>query len=171
MVNAHLLKHLPATIDLIVDEHQNKNSFKPNYGISATLFEELNHQISFCQRAAQCSVNREKVLNEVKSYITGVTDLDGPLIIQGPMGCGKTTLLARIAQSAHQWLNSAGMHGTSPTGYLVIRFVGISDQSSTADQILSSIANQFSILSNGHICYTPHVSSQKIDLLPTPPSY
>lgn len=66
MVDAHLLKHLTATIDSIVDEHQTKTLLRPSYGVSAELFEELNHQIYFCQRAAQCSVNREKVLNDVK---------------------------------------------------------------------------------------------------------
>lgn len=65
-VIGHLSKHLKEMIDSIIDEHQSKSILKPSYGIDASLFEELNQQTSFCQKAAQCSVNREKTINEIK---------------------------------------------------------------------------------------------------------
>lgn len=65
-VIGHLKKHLTDMVDSIIDEHQGKCLLKPSYGIEATLFEELNQQTSFCQKAAQCSVNREKTINEIK---------------------------------------------------------------------------------------------------------
>lgn len=68
-VTNHLKKHLTENMDFIIDEHQNKTLLKPSYGIDASLFEELNQQTSFCQRASQCSVNREKILNDIKRYI------------------------------------------------------------------------------------------------------
>lgn len=80
-------------------------------------------------------------------YITGGET--SPLVIYGPSGCGKTTLLARIAQCCQQWL---------PEAFLIVRFIGISAQSSTIEQLLSSITNQCSILTYGHKCYCTHVS-------------
>jgi hypothetical protein len=41
---------------------------KSSYGIDSRLFQELMEQTSFCQRAAQCSINREAVLQEIKRY-------------------------------------------------------------------------------------------------------
>lgn len=65
-VTGHLSKHLKEMIDSIIEEHQSKSMLKPSYGIDSSLFEELNQQTSFCQKAAQCSVNREKTINEIK---------------------------------------------------------------------------------------------------------
>ncbi|CAH1102040.1 unnamed protein product [Psylliodes chrysocephalus] len=141
----HLKKHLSEMINTIIDEHQSKTMLKPSYGIEATLFEELNQQTSFCQKAVQCSTNREKTVNDVKGYLTG--NSTNPLVIYGPSGCGKTTLLARVAQCCQQWL---------PEAFLIVRFVGISAQSSTIEQLLSSITNQCSILNYGHKCHCNH---------------
>ncbi|KAJ8971123.1 hypothetical protein NQ317_007672 [Molorchus minor] len=154
-VTVHLKKHLTEMIDTIIEEHNSKTMLKPSYGIETSLFEELNQQTGFCQKAAQCSINREKMINQIKSYITD--DNTCPLIIYGPSGCGKTTLLARIAQCCQQWL---------PDSFLVIRFAGISAQSSTIEQLLSSITNQCSILSYGHKCYCTHSIDTYAEILP-----
>ncbi|CAG9853566.1 unnamed protein product [Phyllotreta striolata] len=141
----HLNKHLSDMVNTIIEEHQNKAMLRPSYGIEAALFEELNQQTAFCQKAAQCSTNREALVNDVKGYIKG--DSSKPLVIYGPSGCGKTTLLARAVQCCQQWL---------PEAFLIVRFVGISAQSSTVEQLLSSITNQCSILNYGHKCYCNH---------------
>uniref|UniRef100_A0A6P7FUD4 NACHT and WD repeat domain-containing protein 2 isoform X1 n=1 Tax=Diabrotica virgifera virgifera TaxID=50390 RepID=A0A6P7FUD4_DIAVI len=141
----HLKKHLSEMINTIIEEHQSKTMLKPSFGIEATLFEELNQQTTFCQKAAQCSTDREKTINEVKGYING--NSTNPLVIYGPSGCGKTTLLARVAQCCQQWL---------PEAFLIVRFIGISAQSSTVEQLLSSITNQCSILNYGHKCHCTH---------------
>lgn len=65
-VTHHLKKNLLEMISAITEEHQNKNMIKPSYGIEASLFEELNQQICFCQKAAQYSINREKTISEIK---------------------------------------------------------------------------------------------------------
>jgi hypothetical protein len=155
-VTAHLRKHLSEMMDSIIDEHQGKTMLKPSHGIEAPLFEELNQQTSFCQKAAQCSINREKTINEIKTYING--DGRAPLVLFGPGGCGKTTLLARVAQCCQQWL---------PEAFLIFRFIGISAQSSTIEQLLSSITNQCSILTYGHKCYCIHNIETYERILPT----
>lgn len=146
-VEMYLSKHLTEMVDCIIDEHQSKTMLKPSYGIDVSIFEELNQQTTFCQKAAQCSVNREYTINEIKTYIT--SENHSPLVIYGPGGCGKTTLLARLAQCCLQW---------QPEAFLVFRFVGISAQSSTIEQLLCSIVHQCSILTYGYKSSAPHVS-------------
>lgn len=67
LVVSHLRKHLTEMVDSIVEEHQSKTMLKPSYGIDTSLFEELNQHTGFCQKAAQCSVNREKTISEIKT--------------------------------------------------------------------------------------------------------
>ncbi|CAH0550201.1 unnamed protein product [Brassicogethes aeneus] len=145
IVTTNLQKQLQEMIDSIIEEHQGKTMLKPSYGIEAALFEELNQQTSFCQKAAQCSINRDKTITNIRLYITG--ESTAPLFLYGPGGCGKTTLLSRVAQCCQQWL---------PEAFVILRFVGISAQSSTLEQILSSITNQCSILTYGHKCFCEH---------------
>lgn len=68
-VTAHLKKHIIDMVDSIIDEHQGKSILKPSYGIESALFEELNQQAGFCQKAAQCNVNRETTINEIKRLV------------------------------------------------------------------------------------------------------
>ncbi|KAK5648750.1 hypothetical protein RI129_003642 [Pyrocoelia pectoralis] len=152
----YLKKHLLESIDSIIDEHQNKILLKPSYGIDSSLFEELNQQTIFCQKAAQCSINREKMLNDIKKYIT--SDDKSPLVIVGASGCGKSTLLSRIAQCCLTW---------QPEAFLIVRFVGISAQSSSIQQLLYSITNQCSILTYGHKSYENHNMETYAKVLPT----
>ncbi|XP_049826318.1 NACHT and WD repeat domain-containing protein 2 isoform X2 [Aethina tumida] len=156
LVTLSLQKQLHEMIDSIIEEHQGKTMLKPSYGIEASLFEELNQQTSFCQKAAQCSINRDKTINNIRTYILG--DSTAPLVLYGPGGCGKTTLLARVAQCCQQWL---------PEAFVILRFVGISAQSSTLEQLLSSITNQCSILTYGHKCYCTHSLESYEKILPT----
>ncbi|KAF5270218.1 hypothetical protein FQA39_LY08432 [Lamprigera yunnana] len=151
----YLKKHLTESIDSIIDEHQNKMLLKPSYGIDASLFEELNCQTVFGQKAALCSVNREKMLSDIKKYV--VSDHTSPLIIVGPGGCGKSTLMARIAQCCLTW---------QPEAFLILRFVGISAQSSSIQQLLHSITNQCSILTYGHKSYETHNIETYAEVLP-----
>lgn len=151
----NLSRLLTEMVDTIMEEHQTKTTLRPSYGIDAATLEELNQQTSFCQRAAQCSVNREKTINEIKGYIT--SDRTHPMVIYGPGGCGKTTLLARIAQCCASWL---------PEAFLILRFVGISAQSSTVEQLLSSITNQCSILTYGYKNTSAHSLPAYANILP-----
>ncbi|XP_030753342.1 NACHT and WD repeat domain-containing protein 2 [Sitophilus oryzae] len=154
-VTTHLQKHLKDTIDGIVEEHAAKSMIKPSFGIEAGLFEELNQQTYFCQKAAQCSINREKTIEDVHRYLAGGGT--SPLVLVGPNGCGKTTLLARVA---------AHFPGRLPEAFLVLRFVGISAQSNSIEQLLSSVTDQCSILAYGHKCHCNHTMEDYQKVLP-----
>uniref|UniRef100_A0AAR5PUI3 NACHT domain-containing protein n=1 Tax=Dendroctonus ponderosae TaxID=77166 RepID=A0AAR5PUI3_DENPD len=154
-VTTHLEKQLHNTIDSIIEEHTSKCMIRPSYGIEASLFEELNQQTYFCQKASQCSMNRERTIEEIHSYIT--SDRTHPVIIVGPSGCGKTTLLSRIAVHCPTKL---------PESFLVLRFIGISAQSNTLEQLLSSIMNQCSILVYGHQSFCAHSMDEYKRVLP-----
>lgn len=116
-----------------------------------SLFEELNEHTVFCQKTAQSSVNREAVLNNVKSYLT--SDSTQTLVIVGASGSGKSTLIARAAQCCHQW---------SPDAFLAFRFIGITNRSSTMENILSSVVNQCSIVMSGSQYTGRHVRNISI---------
>ncbi|XP_049833754.1 NACHT domain- and WD repeat-containing protein 1 [Schistocerca gregaria] len=148
-VVTQLTTHLNSVIDSIIEEDQSKMVLKSSYGISGQLLQELMLQTGVCQQAAQSSVNREAVLNDIRSYLTG--DCRQPLILSGCHGCGKSTLMARAAQCCHTWL---------PEAVLAIRFVGVSSRSRTVEQLLSGIADQISVVSVGHQCWaTQNVKS------------
>jgi type II secretory pathway predicted ATPase ExeA len=77
-----------------------------------------------------------------------------PLILHGPRGCGKTTLIARAAQCCHTW---------QPEALLLIRFVSVSAQSHTTEQLLRTILDQCSILTYGQQSWAVHVSCFTLD--------
>jgi replication-associated recombination protein RarA len=88
------------------------------------------------------------------SYVVG--DSQHPLVVHGPRGCGKTTLLARAAQCCHMW---------QPEALLIVRFVSISTQSHTTEQLVRSIVDQCSVLTHGHQSWAVHVSSYTISYI------
>ncbi|KAF5283296.1 hypothetical protein FQR65_LT13975 [Abscondita terminalis] len=63
--------------------------------------------------------------------------------------CQKAARCTRLAQCCLNW---------QPEAFLIVRFVGISEQSSSIHQLLYSITNQCSILTYGHKIYKAHVS-------------
>ncbi|XP_054275892.1 NACHT and WD repeat domain-containing protein 2-like [Macrosteles quadrilineatus] len=146
-VTASLTQRLSTTIDSIIEEDQNKTVIKSSQGIESELLQELMIQTHFTQRAAQCSVNREAILRELRSYVLGETSNGKTVVLHGVPGCGKTTLLARAAQCCHSWL---------PDCAVVVRTANISPQSSTLEQLLRTITIQCSILSTGSQVWLRH---------------
>ncbi|OWR54634.1 hypothetical protein KGM_216177 [Danaus plexippus plexippus] len=109
-------------------------------GIPASLFDEISEHLSFCQKVTQCTSNREITLNELKTYMRGESSV--PLALLGGAGCGKATLLARAAALAPSVL---------PDVALVLRFVGLTSQSSSSHQLLKSIVDQLHVLHTGTV--------------------
>ncbi|XP_049880287.1 uncharacterized protein LOC126376760 [Pectinophora gossypiella] len=134
-VRAALGERLDALLDALVAENTPPHAHD---GIPTSLFDELNEHLSFCQKAAQCTSNREITLNELKTYITG--DSCVPLALIGGAGCGKATLVARAATLAPS---------PQPDLAIIIRFVGLTPQSSSSHQLLKSIVDQCHVLHTG----------------------
>ncbi|XP_013137853.1 PREDICTED: uncharacterized protein LOC106102814 [Papilio polytes] len=136
-VRAALADRLGALLDtLVADNEQPAGSC----GVPTSLFDEISEHLSFCQKAAQCTSNREITLNDLKTYVTGESSV--PLALLGGAGCGKATLLARAASLAHTWL---------PDLALIVRFVGLTSQSSSSHQLLKSIVDQCHVLHTGTV--------------------
>lgn len=72
-----------------------------------------------------------------------------PLVIHGPSGSGKTVLMAKLAQSIHDWL---------PDSCFAIRYGGLTHCSQDIPSILESIVHQIGHIQSKDIPINPHVS-------------
>ncbi|XP_026728455.1 NACHT and WD repeat domain-containing protein 2 [Trichoplusia ni] len=136
-VSSALAERLEALLDALVADNDAPAGYN---GIPTTLFDEINEHLSFCQKASQCTSNREITLNELKTYITG--DSTVPLALIGGAGCGKATLVARAVTMAHTY---------QPDLAVIVRFVGLTPQSSSSHQLLKSIVDQCHVLLTGTV--------------------
>ncbi|XP_075985298.1 NACHT domain- and WD repeat-containing protein 1 isoform X5 [Anticarsia gemmatalis] len=136
-VSAALQERLDALLDALVADHDAPAGY---HGIPTSVFDEVNEHLTFCQKAAQCTSNREITLNELKTYITG--DSTVPLALIGGAGCGKATLVARAVTLAHSY---------QPDLAVIVRFVGLTPQSSSSHQLLKSIVDQCHVLLTGTV--------------------
>ncbi|XP_072948147.1 NACHT domain- and WD repeat-containing protein 1 [Epargyreus clarus] len=136
-VRVALAERLDALLDGLVVEGETPAGY---CGVPTSLFEEISEHLAFCQKATQCTSNREITLNELKMYVQSESRV--PLVLLGGAGCGKATLLARAAALAHTWLADLA---------LVVRFVGLTSQSSSSHQLLKSIVDQLHVLHTGTV--------------------
>ncbi|XP_048001056.1 NACHT and WD repeat domain-containing protein 2 isoform X1 [Leguminivora glycinivorella] len=134
-VRSALGERLDALLDTLIGESEAPAGVN---GIPTSLFDELNEHLTFCQKSAQSTSNREITLNELKTYVTG--DSQVPLALIGGAGCGKATLVARAATLAPTWQQDLAV---------IIRFVGLTPQSSSSHQLLKSIVDQCHVLHAG----------------------
>ncbi|KAG6463146.1 hypothetical protein O3G_MSEX013698 [Manduca sexta] len=136
-VRGALAERLDALLDSLVADH---DAPPGHNGVPATLLDEINEHLSFCQKAAQCTSNREVTLNELKTYIT--SDSTVPLALIGGAGCGKATLVARAVTIAPSFQQDLAV---------IVRFVGLTPQSSSSHQLLKSIVDQCHVLNTGTV--------------------
>ncbi|XP_026490206.2 NACHT domain- and WD repeat-containing protein 1 isoform X2 [Vanessa tameamea] len=136
-VRAALSERLDALFDALVADSDTPAGY---CGIPTSLFDEVSEHLSFCQKVTQCTSNREITLNELKTYVRGESSV--PLALLGGAGCGKATLLARAATLAPSVL---------PDVALILRFVGLTPQSSSSHQLLKSIVDQLHVLHSGTV--------------------
>ncbi|XP_034826007.1 NACHT and WD repeat domain-containing protein 2 isoform X2 [Maniola hyperantus] len=136
-VKTALGERLEALFDALVSEAETPAGY---CGIPTSLFDEVSDHLAFCQKVTQCTSNREITLNELKTYIRGESSV--PLALLGGAGCGKATLLARAAVLAPSVL---------PDVVLILRFVGLTPQSSSSHQLLKSIVDQLHVLHTGTV--------------------
>lgn len=167
-VTAQLTAALKNIVDAIIDEDQSKAVGKPGFGLDKRLVQELTHQAGVCQQASQCSVNREGVIAQIKSYVEG--GCRSPLVVTGPRGCGKSTLVARAAQCCSSWSTSGSASGSTSASpgapLLAVRFCGVSADSMTLERVLATIGHQCQLLWDGGHCLASHTVESWREKLP-----
>jgi len=150
-------------------------------GVEGELFHELMQQANYCQRAAQCNINREEVLQHIKRWIFLIWVLFFTSIITLSVFCKSahcaillnTFFFSYIMESNTTPLVLHGPKGCGksalvakafqaiktwqPEAYKIIRFTGLTPASGTMEQLLLSIISQCSVLAGGEDWHCPHV--------------
>uniref|UniRef100_A0A0N4ZF20 NACHT domain-containing protein n=1 Tax=Parastrongyloides trichosuri TaxID=131310 RepID=A0A0N4ZF20_PARTI len=78
---------------------------------------------------------RSDELNKANRYI--LSDSNSPLIFKGDNGCGKTSLLAKIATEIKDWYKEKNI-----IPVIILRFLGTSASSSSISPLLTSVCDQ-----------------------------
>ncbi|XP_077158423.1 uncharacterized protein LOC143819984 isoform X2 [Paroedura picta] len=94
--------------------------------------DEILEHIQHCQALVKCMVGREMVLRELKTLVTSSNRR--LTVICGEAGCGKSTLTAKTASLASNWI--------SGNLRVVIRFIGLTGESRNIRLILLSLCCQ-----------------------------
>ncbi|XP_076370647.1 NACHT and WD repeat domain-containing protein 2-like isoform X1 [Tachypleus tridentatus] len=126
-------------IDGLHEELIMEESHQLYKGIENQLYTELVQQAATCKALLSSFVGRQELLAELQAYI--ISDSNHPIIIHGPAGCGKTALVAQASQLCSDWL---------PIAPVIVRFVGVTHESRTLEQVLRSICEQGCALFGEH---------------------
>lgn len=112
--------------------------------------EEVLQHALFCQRKALACQGRDEFLREVKQSLL-VNDSQRVVILHGESGCGKTSIMAKIAVEIQKWLEPE-------EAIVVLRFIGTSPESSNIRLLLRSICHQLYRITDNDISDIPEVS-------------
>uniref|UniRef100_T1HBS8 NACHT domain-containing protein n=1 Tax=Rhodnius prolixus TaxID=13249 RepID=T1HBS8_RHOPR len=140
-VTTNLSKQLQSIVDSIIEDHETKeaqNTMK--CGLPMYLLKEISFHNKMGERIAQSSVNRQVLLENMYNSPSSL------LVFYGPEGCGKTTLLSRLAYNS-----------TQSETKVYFRLVGRTKKSSTLIQLLQSLLEELSPQRSARI----HVNATK----------
>lgn len=98
------------------------------------LHQEVLHHVSFCLSKCETFGGREDLLLQVHQFLASGKRM--PLIIYGHSGSGKTTVMAKSALMAGEWMVKLCV--------TVVRFLGTSPASSSIREVLVSVCTQIS---------------------------
>lgn len=113
--------------------------------------EVLDHTL-FCSRKCKSFYGREDFLGTVRDNLIN-SNGERVIVIHGESGCGKTSILAKIAKHVKLWLENQNC-------IAVIRFLGTSPDSSSARLLLRSICQQLCKLTGQNTANIPDVSQE-----------
>lgn len=120
-----VIDFLKKQVNLQITEDKEKNY--------STLEIEKQQQYNYLNQKLENFLGQEDALKKIENYIND--DTDKPLIICGPSGIGKSTIIAQAIENA-----------TNPPNKKVIyRFVGATPNSTTTTDILTSILKELEI--------------------------
>ena len=95
------------------------------------LTDEIFQHGSFCRKKWELFHGRDNYLTTVKEKL----EKDQVVVLFGESGCGKTSLMAKIAMKVKKWLGKQ-------TASLVVRFIGTTPDSSNVRSLMRSICEQ-----------------------------
>jgi WD40 repeat protein len=111
------------------------------------LYHEVLSHSWFCANKCKMFCGQEEVLSAVHSYLSLSHD-QHPFIVHGASGSGKTSIIAKAAMCARNWL---------PGAVIVVRFLGTTPDSTTIHSVLQSVAQQ--------ICFAFNLTIPPRDIL------
>lgn len=104
-------------------------------GAPHKLFQELTHQMALARERGQTPCWQQKLLDQVCARIKQDDwQAHRPVVIHGPPGCGKTTVLCHLCEAVHAVLGRETV--------VVLRLLGTSQFSSSLEDLLHSICLQ-----------------------------
>ena len=95
------------------------------------LTDEIFQHGTFCKKKCELFHGRHEFLTTVKEKVKK----DQVAVLFGESGCGKTSLMAKIAMEVKNWLDTEN-------ATLVVRFIGTTPDSSDARSLMRSICQQ-----------------------------
>ncbi|CAB3397348.1 unnamed protein product [Caenorhabditis bovis] len=98
------------------------------------LFSEVLTHLNTSMSVSKMFFGRDEQLEYAKQYLIQNSNL--PLILQGENGCGKTSLLAKIAMKVREW------YGDACSPVVILRFLGTSPDSSNIAPLLTTVCDQ-----------------------------
>lgn len=100
------------------------------------LFEDVAQHSFHCQQLCSSLFIKSEPFRKVMSNITNQSN--SPLVIHGQQGSGKTSLVAMAA--------SACSSSLGPKVAVIVRFIGLTNQSAKIHQLLRSLCHQLSVV-------------------------
>ena len=127
-------KYLTSTILQSIENSCQKISNK----IRSSFREDLLHQAIFCREKTKFFFGREDLLASIHSRIElNRRNVATPLALIAESGCGKTSVMARLAQELRQWY---------PTSAVFIRFLGTSARTTNIELVIRSLCRQLKLV-------------------------
>ncbi|CAF3573336.1 unnamed protein product [Adineta steineri] len=103
------------------------------------VYTEILQQLHVVNNFSQDFQGRADILERVRNYIQGSSKQ--PVVLWGEGGCGKSSMLAKIASESTSWFPSK-----TCTPIRLVRFLGTTPDSSSIGPLLRSVCQQLSLL-------------------------
>ena len=115
------------------------------------LIEEILQHALFCQKKGLACQGRDEFLQSVKQSLLDYRN-NRVVILHGDSGCGKTSVMAKIAVEIRKWQED-------DSAIVVLRFIGTSPESSSIRLLLRSVCQQLYKVTGNDTTEIPEVWS------------
>ena len=117
-----------------------------------SLIKEILQHALFCQKKGFACQGRDEFLQSVKQSLLDYQN-QRVVILHGESGCGKTSVMAKIAVEIRKWFEDESV-------VVVLRFIGTSPESSSVRLLLRSVCQQLQKVTENDSTEIPEVSSR-----------